>query len=119
MKKQKKSRYRYLKQNKAEVEANCEGIAQANSRNSKHYCILERKDNEPESIRSETPFLYVYPNTCAWKQNQSAQLYQAPRYVGKDREKRSKKRPCVALVLFKHIPGDIQRRFGVITRSPR
>lgn len=117
-KKRKRNRRRYLEQNKAEAETNCQGIAQANSQNSKYYRVpLERKGNESEILKVRPPFCMCIQTPGL--ENQSTQLYQAPRYVGKDREKRSKKRPCAALVLFKHVPGNIQRRFGVITRSPR
>lgn len=63
--KRKRNRRRYLEQNKAEAEPNCQGIAQANSQNSKYYRVpLERKGNESEILKVRPPFLHVYPNPC-------------------------------------------------------
>jgi hypothetical protein len=59
-KKRKRNRRRYLEQNKAEAETNCQGIAQANSQNSKYYRVpLERKGNESEILKVKPPFPYV------------------------------------------------------------
>jgi hypothetical protein len=59
------NRRRYLEQNKAEAETNCQGIAQANSQNSKYYRVpLERKGNESEILKVRPPFLCISKHLC-------------------------------------------------------